>query len=68
MSLGIREEELFEVHDMQIEVGDSLYFMTDGLTDLLDGTGDLPLSQYPEMVAILREWSKAPQLDAYDSL
>ena len=37
MCLGIREDEMFDMHTMPVDVGDSFYFMTDGLTDLLEG-------------------------------
>lgn len=58
MCLGISEKELFDAHEISIDVGDSFYFMTDGLTDLMEGKEEFPLSQYPEMVAILRNLSK----------
>lgn len=59
MFLGLKEDERFEMHSMPIEVGDSFYFMTDGLTDQLDRSSELPLNQYAEMVALLRALSES---------
>jgi len=56
--LGIVQEETFDVHTLSIEVGDSFYFMTDGLTELFDGQPALPLDQYPEMVRRLQVLSQ----------
>jgi len=57
--LGIVQDENFESHSLPIDVGDSLYFMTDGLTDLLDEQTILPLDRYPEMVRRLRALSES---------
>lgn len=59
MSLGIRKDETFETHTLPVDVGDSLYFMTDGLADLLEGRPNLPLEQHSEMVGLLRTLSKS---------
>jgi len=59
MSLGIHADETFETHTLSVDVGDSLYFMTDGLADLLEGRPNLPLEQHSEMVGLLRTLSKS---------
>jgi len=58
MCLGIRENETFETHVMTVDVGDSLYFMTDGLAGQLERQTELPLGRYPEMVGLLRTLSE----------
>ncbi len=60
MCLGIMEDETFDTHSIQIETGDSFYFMTDGLSDLLERSADLPLDQYMQMVELLRALSESP--------
>jgi len=55
MCLTINSEETFDVHTMQLAVGDSFYFMTNGLTDQLGEWTTLPLSQYTQMVELLRK-------------
>ncbi len=59
MCLGIRENETFETYTMTVDVGDSLYFMTDGLSDVLERHTKLPLDRYSEMVDLLRTLSEA---------
>lgn len=59
MFLGILPDETFETHTMTIDVGDSFYFMTDGLSDQLVGWPKLPLEQYPAMVGLLRQLSNS---------
>jgi PAS domain S-box-containing protein len=59
MCLGIMEEETFELHTLPVEVGDSFYFMTDGLSDLLDKQSKEPLIPYPKMVGLLRKLSES---------
>lgn len=59
--LGIVQEETFEVHSLPINAGDSFYFMTDGLTDLLDDQTKLPLERYPKMVKQLRALSDSKE-------
>ena len=61
MCLGISESETFETHTLPIEVGDCLYFMTDGLTDQLAGKTGLPLDRYTELVELLRTLSLSPE-------
>jgi hypothetical protein len=58
MFLGIRDDETFETHTVPIDVGDSLYFMTDGLTDLLERQTELSLDRYPEMVCLLHQMAQ----------
>jgi PAS domain S-box-containing protein len=57
--LGIRENETFDTHVLPLAVGDSFYFLTDGLTDLLSGSNDLPLAEFPAMLNLLAELSQA---------
>ncbi len=59
MCLGISEEETFETHRIPLDVGDSFYFMTDGLYDQLGLQIKLPLKRYAEMVAMLHSLSKS---------
>ena len=59
MYLGMRDNEMFDTHTMTIEVGDSFYFMTDGLANPLEEKTELPLERYPEMVGLLRSLSEA---------
>ena len=54
MYLGMMEDEFFETHTLPLAVGDSLYLLTDGLTDLLTKKLTSPLEQYAEMVTLLR--------------
>ena len=61
MSLGISEDEIFETHTRSIEVGDSFYFMTDGLSHLLGSGAAQPLDRYPEMVRLLQELSQSAE-------
>lgn len=55
MSLGIRADETFETHSTPIDVSDCFYFMTDGLSDMLLPTDELPLARYSEMVEMLQK-------------
>jgi PAS domain S-box-containing protein len=61
MCWTINSEETFDVHTLQVDVGDSFYFMTDGLTDQLDKTQELPLAQYQRLVERLREMAVSPE-------
>lgn len=61
MSLGINAEELFEQHTLPIEVGDSCYFMTDGLSDHLGRCVAQPVDCFPEMVDMLRTLTESPE-------
>ena len=58
MCLGIQEQETFDLQKMPIDVGDSFYFMTDGLSDMLDKYPDLLQDQYPDAVAMLQRLSE----------
>ncbi|HWR30519.1 MAG TPA: PAS domain S-box protein [Negativicutes bacterium] len=60
MFLGINEDETFEENTMPVDVGDSFYFVTDGLTDLLEGWTSLPLDRHPEMIELLWRLSESP--------
>lgn len=60
MFLGIRSEESFEMHSMAIDAGDSIYLMTDGVSDLLERKSDveagcLVLADYEAMLEQLGE-------------
>ncbi len=59
MCLGISVDETFETHMLTVDVGDSLYFMTDGLAGVLGQQAELPLERYPEMVELLQTLSKS---------
>ena len=59
MCLGILDDETFDTHTLPIAVGDSFYFMTDGLAELLGRKTELPLDRYPEMVGLLGAMSEA---------
>ena len=62
MCLGIHAEETFDTHLISVEVGDSFYFMTDGLSDQLEPRTTLPLQQFPEMTGLLEKLSEADGL------
>ena len=62
MCLGIKEEETFDTHLISIEVGDSFYFMTDGLSDQLERCAELPLQHYLDMTGLLEKLSGADDL------
>jgi PAS domain S-box-containing protein len=59
MCLGINAEETFDTHTMAVDVGDSFYFMTDGLTAMLKEHTDPPLENFPSMVGLLRNLSES---------
>ncbi len=61
MCLGIRDHETFETHTLPIEIGDCFYFMTDGLTDLLQGVTKLPLDRHSAMLELLQTLSEAQE-------
>ncbi len=54
MYLGVSAEETFDVHTVQVDVGDSYYFLTDGLSELLVCRSEAPIARYPEMVQFLK--------------
>jgi len=59
--LGILEDEYFEMHTLPIAVGDSIYFMTDGLADIIERFPELPLESFHDMVAFLQNLSHADE-------
>jgi len=59
MSLGINKEETFDRHTMVIDIGDTFYFMTDGLSDLMLRQTQLPLEKFSETVGLLKKLSEA---------
>ena len=59
VSHNIDESETFETHTLTIEVGDCFYFLTDGLSYLLDPRIQLPIDRYVEMVGLLRTLSES---------
>jgi anti-sigma regulatory factor (Ser/Thr protein kinase) len=59
MYLSIRDDETFEMHSLPFSVGDSFYFMTDGLSDIIQQNDDLPLERFPDMVTILKDLSES---------
>ena len=46
------------MHELPLESGDSCYFLTDGLADLLTHRQDAPLGDHSAMVAFLEELAK----------
>jgi PAS domain S-box-containing protein len=50
MYLGIDTDELFETHTMPLEIGDCLYFVSDGIDDRLRECGPLPLQKFSAMI------------------
>ena len=58
MFLGISNVETFDMHELPLESGDSCYFLTDGLADLLIHRQDAPLGNHSAMVAFLEELAK----------
>ena len=59
MFLGIQAEETFDTHEIPLAVGDTFYFLTDGLTDLLSADSDLPLDDFPAMLKLLAVLSQS---------
>ena len=61
MFLGMRIDEFFEPHALPIELGDSFYFLTDGLTDLI-GREDpsFKAGQYEEIISTLKNLTDSP--------
>ncbi len=51
--LGIDATETFESHTIALTPGDCLYFMTDGLTDMLRQRSEPPLADFDTMLAYL---------------
>jgi PAS domain-containing protein len=61
MFLGIDAKEAFESHSIALIPGDCLYFMTDGLTDLLRQHIDPPLADFGTMVTYLNKLSESKE-------
>ena len=61
MYLGIRDDESFEMHTLPVSVGDSLYFMTDGISDILERNGEVPLDSFQDMVLKLKNISESAE-------
>lgn len=59
--LGISEHETFETDTLPIEIGDCFYFMTDGLTELLQGRTKLPLNRHSAMLDLLCTLSESQE-------
>ena len=55
MYLGVSDTETFDAHALPLDAGDSCYFLTDGLTELLVGRPDAPFGDYPAMVDYLQK-------------
>ena len=61
MYLGIRPEEIFEVHELALRKGDAFYFLTDGLTDRIGLQTDLPFDRFNAMVKYIETLARAPE-------
>jgi PAS domain S-box-containing protein len=59
--LGIHESETFDVHSLPLAVGDCFYFLSDGLSELLQTQPDLPLAQYTQMLELLEALAASPE-------
>ena len=59
--LGIRDNETFDVHSLPLAEGDCIYFLTDGLSDLLQERTDLPLSRFPKMLELLETLAESEE-------
>ena len=59
--LGIRDSETFDTHSLPLSEGDCIYFLTDGLSDLLQQRKDLPLAQFPAMLELLEQLSESTE-------
>lgn len=57
--LSIRENEFFEMHTMQFSAGDSFYFMTDGLSDIVGKNEIVPLESFSQMVQMLKSLAQS---------
>ncbi len=54
MYLGICASEAFEMQTLPLSVGDSVCFMTDGISEVIDRNVDRQPQDYSEMVQLLR--------------
>ena len=61
MYLGIKPDEIFEVHELALHEGDALYFMTDGLTEQIGLQTDLPFERFAAMVKFIEALAESPQ-------
>ena len=57
--LSINEDEFFEMHTMPFSAGDSFYFMTDGLSDIVDKKDATPLENFAQMVQMLKSLAES---------
>lgn len=62
MCLGIDADESFEMHTMPIDVGDSIYFVTDGMNRLLLEQTELPFDRFSDMVGLLNQLTENEKL------
>lgn len=62
MLLGIRGGEVYDTHTVSIDAGDSFYFMTDGLAELLVQQPELATERFGEMVEGLEHLLKSKEL------
>jgi PAS domain S-box-containing protein len=58
MCLGVSSAETFDVHALPLDAGDSCYFLTDGLAEMLLRRNDAPIADYPAMVDFLQTLSE----------
>ncbi len=58
MFLGVSDKETFDTHILRLEAGDSCYFLTDGLAELLARCPEAPIGNYPAMVDFLKSLAK----------
>ena len=59
MYLGIDTDELFETHTLPLEIGDCLYFVSDGIDDRLRECAPLPLHSFTAMIECFDGLAKA---------
>lgn len=59
MCLGIRANEKFELHVLPLTVGDSFYFMTDGLAELYACQTESAQLPFPQMINLLSDLSES---------
>jgi PAS domain S-box-containing protein len=61
MCLGILPDESFDTHAIPIDVGDAIYFMTDGLSGPLKIQPEIPLERFTEMTGLLQRLSETAE-------
>jgi len=54
MYLGVSDNETFDMHTLPLDEGDSCFFLTDGLAELLTCRKDAPIGDFPAMVDFLQ--------------